>query len=129
MKLKDFKVGQVWRRRDGENVTITHIWPEFKYPVQAGGESCNAAGGWSRGGKPSPYDLVELVKDVDEPRAQTRLDTQLADAMQARRGATTAELALFDAIMITRAHDIGDIQGYALSVLQLRRKLEQDISQ
>lgn len=129
MELKDFKVGQVWRRRDGREVVLECVDAAFHWPIADEGGSLYSASGAFHPGREDERDLVELVKDVDEPRAQTRLDAQLTDAMQSSRGATAAELALFDAIMITRAHDIGDIQDYVLSVLQLRRKLEQDISQ
>lgn len=130
MELKDFKVGQVWRRYDGEHVTITDIWPDANFPVRAGDDSFTAHGSYYGNGEADALDLVELVQDVEESSAQTRLDAQLATAMRAPRGATAAELALFDAIVVASVVPTGNVYPEQISaLLQLRRKLEQDISQ
>lgn len=135
MELKGFKVGQVWRRRDGGTARVEIVaegWPI----------SCGISGFYVPDGRHSHFrsplldrpnpalDLVELVQDVEEPPTQTRLDAQLAGAMQASRGATAAELALFDAIVVAAmAPGCTNVNEYIYSALQLRRKLEQDISQ
>lgn len=130
MELKDFKVGQAWRRRDGEQETIEYVMCGSSRPIWTKSGTLRMSDGRWDDVSESRFDLVELVKDVDEPPTQTRLDAQLAGAMQASRGATSAELALFDAIVVAAmAPGCTNVNEYIYSVLQLRRKLEQDISQ
>lgn len=130
MELKDFKVGQVWRRRDGKEVVLECVDAAFHWPIADDGGGLYSASGAFHHGREDERDLVELVQDVEEPPAQTRLDAQLAGAMQASRGATAAELALFDAIVVAAmAPGCTNVNEYIYSALQLRRKLEQDISQ
>ena len=63
-----FKVGQVWRARDGSSHTITDVSGQHLYPI----ESTNY--GWYADGlcdphsdTPHPLDLVELIADAPEP--------------------------------------------------------------
>lgn len=63
------KVGQVWRTRGGDIVTITRIDPyPYEYPVVTDlNRTYTPDGMWLWGTGLCPYDLVELVRDVTEP--------------------------------------------------------------
>jgi hypothetical protein len=63
-----FRVGQVWRARDGSSHTIAAISPQnVAYPVSSNNYSWTSDGGFAIGDR-NPFDLVELIEDAPEPK-------------------------------------------------------------
>jgi hypothetical protein len=77
-EVKNFKVGQVWLTRSGEELTIESVEGESgKYPivVRTGSDSCYTfpTSGYFYGKHcPSNLDLIELVADTPESEALTQ---------------------------------------------------------
>lgn len=68
MDKKEFVIGQVWRRRDGEIVTIIDVDIDAgaTYPIKGSDYSDRKSDGfWLSATTESDRDLVELVQDVD----------------------------------------------------------------
>jgi len=65
-KLGEFKVGQIWKTRDGEIVTITEVDNAYDltYPIVTDNDFCYTADGLCWKDSVSPEDLVELVADA-----------------------------------------------------------------
>lgn len=63
--MTKLEVGQVWRRRDGETVTITEYVAEHTYPWKSDRRySYVDAGSYLFNRNEDPRDLVELISDA-----------------------------------------------------------------
>ena len=63
-ELGEFKVGQIWKTRDGDIVTITKVGGSSVYPILADNKCSYSWQGLFWKGELNPEDLVELVADV-----------------------------------------------------------------
>ena len=91
---KKFEVGQVWRNREGECRTITHMYLDDKFPVatfedDAESRTYTASGRYFSDGTESDADLVELVTNADG----TPASAPIADPVNA---AQAVETRVFD---------------------------------
>jgi len=66
MEAKNIKAGQIWKTRDGNDVTVTYIYEieGIEFPVH-GSDGCSRtiSGMYLNDGSESGFDLVELVED------------------------------------------------------------------
>ncbi len=80
--MTELAVGQVWRRRDGEVVTITEYTADHHFPWKSDREDTYTRTGsfWVDLGKDS-LDLVELISDAPDNTVTTQSNIQTGDTV------------------------------------------------
>lgn len=63
--LNDFKIGQTWKTRKGDIVTIVNIG-DSTYPIEASNGQDYTEHGFKHEQRTSTYDLIELVEDISD---------------------------------------------------------------
>jgi len=97
-----FKVGQVWRARDGSSHTIAAISPQnVAFPVSSNNYSWTACGRFNSVVIEHPFDLVELIADAPE---QTPVYRDPSTLEQLERFALAETLSDYDHPDRTRAY-------------------------
>ena len=89
-RIPIFAIGQQWRRRDGEVVTVTELDPGDQFPVQTDGKYWHRADGTSC----IDNDQTDLIELVHRPRAQPTpcIKSLTDDQLQTHAVAVQAEI-------------------------------------
>lgn len=79
MENKNFKVGQVWRNRGGEIRTILKVdkLNPFYHIFDTGDRSYTKDGSWCSLAGTNVWDLIELVKDVEDKKMEEELTLEV----------------------------------------------------
>jgi hypothetical protein len=95
---KNFKVGQLWLTRDGQEFTIFKVQSTWSssYPIHAGINARDTYSFTSQGnlyrGEESGEDLVTLVKDVHEETPESEALTKTFEMKTTQRDSITVDI-------------------------------------
>jgi len=104
----EFKVGQVWRNGDGALHTIEEVFHDSLsyYPVVAVANNVGDRRTYTLHGRyvgdntPCEFDLVELVRDVDEPEQESDESAPVQAESSGKMLDEGGDRALFDALAV-----------------------------
>jgi hypothetical protein len=99
-EVKNFKVGQVWMSRGGNEYIITSIHNDSFYPISAESRdlpriqilTVTKNGFYDDDTDPSEYDLVKLVKDVHEETPESEAMHQTFEMKTTQRDSITVDI-------------------------------------